>query len=313
MPRATEYTRLNEVRRRLRQSVIRYNNEPVYVNEIEVVGPDVVDDAEIAPPFQRGDVDNLGEMWLPLIDDFDELTEAEEQYARRVMDFEWLLEIQDEDGGRGIEEFNAIVENIRGRMDRRRLGIDRAALGRGRIEDNGQPLNHALTRLELRPIAGGRPSVFCRLNDPGLNINPVKLGMMNTANGVLYLTRAPQRRNSSQGLTNNCLIVRELVPNPQRPRGVDTRQNPDLAATILGQYPTFRGALAELAGNPELRCRAFNRDIALEIDRGLGLSFLWYKTNKIGWSGDGLNWTLGDQYQFLRETLADRGVNVNAG
>lgn len=306
MPRKF-YTRFDEARRRLRQSLVRYNNRPVYVTDVFFGEP--AEEPEQHGPLMvfedvaRGD---FVEGWRRIADHEDELTPDERDWLQDRFDaedleeegYQWAIDLTHERLNHAI-----LIHN--------RRGGDRPPAPREVPEGRYRP---ELVQLRLTDVRD-RTNLTSSLTDESLNLAPVKLGMMRQGSQASYIERVPNRRCYKQGLESN--VIRETrIPRTERGglgRGrpsLSLQHNPDLCDTIEGRYPTLREALAEIAGNPETKAVPFNRHLAVEIDTRLGLAYLWYKRAKIGWSEQGSSWNVGPEFQFMNEFLVDKGLEV---
>lgn len=66
----------------------------------------------------------------------------------------------------------------------------------------------------------------------------------------------------------------------------------------------------ELVNNKGVAERAFSRKFALAYDDFREDFVLYYKTNRIGFSGDGERFKILDKYNHLRESLEEKGLRV---
>lgn len=125
------------------------------------------------------------------------------------------------------------------------------------------------------------------MNSPAFNkFRPFPLGMCNVSGGVTYLERGPVR-HTQQGLTGSMITgtTPTYVPIPGFPKAfVPHVTSPDIADTILGNYPSakecFQKLLDKSVGNT---AAAFHREFAFMRGPVEGLIFLAYKSDIIGY------------------------------
>jgi len=108
---------------------------------------------------------------------------------------------------------------------------------------------------------------------------PPRIGMVNVANSVVYVTRTPMRRYSL-GLTKETLNIEELecvYPDGGRAavREVETLKSKALGATLLNKFPTKQQAfrrISQFAGTV-----AIDKQFAVDSN-----GVLWYKRKQVG-------------------------------
>lgn len=134
-----------------------------------------------------------------------------------------------------------------------------------------------------------------RVNLKDLDLTPVKLGWVNCKGHVIYAARVPIRGVWRQGLCKD--NVKLLAPS-----SIHARCNipsPELGETIVGNYPTFKQALASIKTTTGI---AFSRNWALS-----GTNLL-YKGRVVGTYVDG-KLSLNRQNEYLEDVLQeDAGV-----
>lgn len=142
------------------------------------------------------------------------------------------------------------------------------------------------------------------LNDPKLNINKFPLGYVNVRNRAVYLSRSPMRQQR-QGLCRQNVLVK----NAAGVNFLDVAKTPGFVDAWTNVYPTIKDCLNQFDINPDLKSMAFNRRWALYQDKDLGFFELLYRGERVAW-GDPQGFVLPSEYSYLRESLAECGVNI---
>ena len=281
------YCEFNRARRRLERSIIRYNRTPVFVEQI-VYSPDPVQEAEENPivgKIYKGllYINPLAEM------DPDCLSGEEITFLSKKFDIEGQSQDQ-------LRHMVALVNSTIRREFARRKNVPEGIVPANHIHLNLRELDNKTTRIVPQ-------------TDPLLDVSTVPLGMMNIGNSCGFVTRSPSRRQYTQGVSLDSFSTKWIGDNPIRNDKKTWEKS--LKETILGVYPNFHQIMNEFAGNEKVLSRAFSRDLAIEIDRNLGLCYLCYKADTVAWSDTGDTWTLSESFRFLKETLVEKGVKLN--
>lgn len=163
---------------------------------------------------------------------------------------------------------------------------------------------------EVRGDDQDQVAVYTRLADgvPGtlpltranFDITPVRTGYVNLRDTCVYVQRLPVRR-WKQGLNRENSQTAPLSREEHRDIVMDVLNSREMAATILNEYPAMPEAL-QAVQEGRSQCSAWHRHFAFARDRDVGLVWLYYRNDKIGWMQDGEP-VLGAQYTYLNEEL----------
>lgn len=279
------YTRFEEVSRRLCDSVIRYNGDPVYVTHVRY-DPQTSAPDPAPVEYRYGNI-YRGWLYMPQNFEFSDLLEWLEEDARR---WDWWCDNYGDprDAEYPMDHYFDAIE-----------GFNRMRNG---------PSVTPPSRLDMCDIVASafkidtQEAVEFRLNDRGVNLVPVQLGYVNYPRDCSYVSRIPDRRCYKQGLSSQSIKSSR--------GGVMLSDDRYLAETIRGNFPTLRECLSEIAGSDSVNRRAFHRHLAVEVDRDLGIGYLEYKGKRIGHSPDCIKWNVSPKYHFMREILIDNDMEI---
>ena len=135
--------------------------------------------------------------------------------------------------------------------------------------------------------------------DPDFDITPVPTGYVNYHNDSSYVQRVPCRR-WKQGLSRDG--VEASPAHGGSPPARDLVSTPEMAATIMDEYPPFLEALSQVRTGAS-RAAAYHRFFCF-VRNEMGLVWLWYKGVKVGWMEQDIP-MLGVQFQYLYEELRE--------
>jgi hypothetical protein len=130
------------------------------------------------------------------------------------------------------------------------------------------------------------------IDDIRFNREPVHTGYVNYRGQVDYVQRAPCRR-WKVGLNFENVQA-------SNPHVINT---PEMAKTILNEYPTFTETLDAVRTGRYQAC-AWTRRFALKREDDVGLVWLYYRNEKAGWVQDDTP-VLGENSQYLAEELQE--------
>lgn len=147
-------------------------------------------------------------------------------------------------------------------------------------------------------------------NSPLFNkYRPFPLGMMNLKGKTYYLVRQPSR-HVEQGLTRNGVSMHVVGLVPQNLGGGVNLESPEFHDCVVGNYPTIQECLANMR-DPEVTNEsvAFHRDFAV-VKGPLGLIFLVYKTDVVGFipNTEQAELKLARKFAHLREVVTNTGA-----
>lgn len=143
-------------------------------------------------------------------------------------------------------------------------------------------------------MTSGR-EVFCELDS--LDVSPIKLGFLNTPNGITYMSRVPKRNDWRQGLRRGNTGF-TYNPNLLSIDPEDRVFSRSLRDVIKGKYPQFRSALTYVKDKGQ--SRAFHRHWA--VDKNLNV--LYRGGNRVG-SVVGGKPVLKGKFSYLSEYLEE--------
>jgi hypothetical protein len=293
------YTRRDEARRRLRDSIVRVGDEPVYITGVNALEPFRVREPRMGDSLPSGRT-------LLYIDDF-----ADRAYPQRVYDLVNALGPNFDAEGEWNHETLLDIARENNEIMRREW---REMQERQAREQSDADRNLSGLVASYIPVETGASQQRVPIED--LNLRPFKLGMVNHGHQAIYLKRLPRRRNYSQGITSGNTAGQVLTPAGPASYNIERLRlngpSPALASAFKNQYPTLKEVLAEMAGNETIVSRAFSRDFAVALDRSIGLAYLYYKDKRIAHSEDGHTFRLSCSFEYLREGLDKKGVPLHA-
>lgn len=331
------YDRYSVVQRRLAGSVLSLAGDPVFAEHVlySPRDPAEIDEDQIAREqaelqwagFRPGGVPGTLRRFLNIdrtVEDFNQWAERG-RGPRRLLEYQSLAYL----AGRHInalDELNEILDadTFRTYVEREQADAKEEYIqhcirrqvqqGGARVrgtDDNPKDPSHFWLKCFNLDDNKDR-GTYVNQTDKNLSTAPIRLGMMNAGGDAVFLERLPVRRYS-QGLTQENLLTTRLGDSAAtRGNGVRVplRHNKDLVKTVKGEYPEFSEAISLIAGG-DARSVAFGRNLAVELDDRLGLAFLWYKKQKIGYTDDADRFKIGPNFRFLREELETNGVKIN--
>lgn len=158
------------------------------------------------------------------------------------------------------------------------------------------------------------------LRDNKLEYMRIPLGYINWQIRAIYLSRKPSRTYKQGLYSENVHISSDLGVQQSlshsRPQFIGTTpdwtqvmRTPGFRSMMANNYPTCRAALKKLQGTKSKESLAFGRKLCLLKDP-IGLVYVLYKGERIGWAGDDGMFILGQKYEYLTEVLESNGVEV---
>lgn len=148
------------------------------------------------------------------------------------------------------------------------------------------------------------------MNSPKFNkFRPFSLGMCNYGGSTFYLERSPTRY-TQQGLINAMVNYYELMSSGGKQivrRGIPELTSAEFAKTVVGDYPSAKECITNLR-DPEVvnTAAAFNRNFAF-VKGPIGLLFLAYKFDVIGYMpyGDLSRVNIASEFRHTKEVVEE--------
>lgn len=173
--------------------------------------------------------------------------------------------------------------------------------------------------VNIRNLPGQDKSWRVALDDPDLNFRQIRLGFVNTQDGlVLRAMRYPQRGVQQSCTDNNTMLevlgTRERLRRRGREGMWETflgllRADQTAVDSLAGRYPSMTEARQSVE-REEVKAKAFHPDWCYQMV--MGVPALWYKQQSVGITLDPRSvFRLPSKLLFLKEPLQEIGIKVS--
>lgn len=171
------------------------------------------------------------------------------------------------------------------------------------------------TKLTLLDLVSKNQVMIVDPNDDGFHVTTPDLGFLNSKHGVMFLSRAPVRRQKQAAATENLLF--EIPGGSSGGLSSNLMWGRDFVDMLNNVYPAYQTAIGSLSEkNPSL---AFSRDFAVTLKKTAGSRVyhnLWFKGNNLVSEKDSdvQVWVLEGKYNnsLMIQSLAQLGVPISA-